>query len=177
MDNRYRSSIPHGAKERPVAESRETGRTNSLGGCTITSGETECWYRGKERAEELWYLIFDPDEDRPLAEILKPEERPAVADGISRYLTRFERATGRRAPPGKALAYKFATNDGWLITPGECRAIATGLAGALARRRRKLIRGLAARGYDRTEESVARLLEPWAQYNRFAADQGGYRIW
>jgi hypothetical protein len=131
----------------------------------------------EKRAEELWYSIFAPDTDRPLAELLRPDERPAVEGAIAGYLARFERATGRRAPPGKALAYKFATNDGWLVTPKECRAIADGLTAALARRRRKLVRGLAARGYNRTEESVADLLEPWALYNRFAADHGGYRIW
>ena len=129
-----------------------------------------------ERWEELSdYWVYGSKPGQPtLAEALKPHERPAVAE----YLTRFEAATGQPAPPGKALGYKFRTNDGWLVTPDECRVIADGLEAALAKRRAKLVRGLQARGYsDHSKESVADLLSPWAKYNRIAADHGGYRIW
>ena len=133
----------------------------------------------RERADELWPHIFDPTEreDVPLVDVLRPDEKPAVADVIARYLVRFEAATGRAAPPGKALAYKFATSDGWLVTPAECRVVADGLEVALSGQRTKLVRGLKARGYSRNRETIVDLLEPWAQYNRVAADYGGYRVW
>jgi hypothetical protein len=133
----------------------------------------------RERADELWPHIFDPTEreETPLAKVLRRDEKPAVADAIARYLVRFEAATGRPAPPGKALAYKFASSDGWHVTPDECRAIAEGLDEALAKRRTQLVRELRSRGYSRNKESVVDLLEPWGQYNRVAADYGGYRVW
>jgi hypothetical protein len=130
---------------------------------------------GEERGQELFDLfVYRPTPgQRTLDDVLTPEERPAFTE----YLARFEAATGQPAPPGKALAYKFRTNDGWLVTPDECRVIADVLDAALAKRRARLVRGLQARGYSRTRESVADLLSPWAKYNRVAADHTGYRIW
>jgi hypothetical protein len=136
------------------------------------------WPPGKmtqERAEELWPYLFEPAKpgQAALADILAPHERSIV----SKYLTRFEAATGKPAPPGKALGYKFRSNDGWLVTPDECRVIADGLDVALAERRDDLVRGLQDRGYSRTLDTVSDLLGWWAQYNRVAADHGGYRVW
>ena len=133
----------------------------------------------EERADELWPHIFDPheQEDVPLADVLRPDEKPVVADAIARYLVRFEAATGRAAPPGKALAYKFTSSDGWLVTPAECRVIADGLEAALSGQRTRLVRELKARGYSQNRKTIVDLLEPWAQYNRVAADYGGYRVW
>ena len=129
----------------------------------------------EERGQELFDLfVYRPEPgQRTLDDVLTPEERPAFTE----YLARFEAATGQPAPPGKALAYKFRTNDGWLVTPDECRVIADGLDAALAKRRARLVRGLQTRGYSRNKESVADLLSPWAKYNRVAADHRGYRIW
>ncbi len=137
-----------------------------------------CWNEvglSPERGQELWPYLFEPA--RPgkaaLAHVLRPHERPAVAE----YMARFQAATGQPALPGKALAYKFQSNDGWLVTPDECRVIADGLDAALAHRRDDLVRGLGERGYTRVSETAWDLLGWWAQYNRVAADHGGYRIW
>lgn len=105
--------------------------------------------------------------------MLTPAERPAFAE----YLARFEAATGQPAPPAKALGYEFRTNDGWLVTPDQCRVIADGLDEDLAEYPDELIRGLRDRGYSHTKESVVDLLSPWTRFNRLAADHGGYRVW
>jgi hypothetical protein len=124
-----------------------------------------------ERAEQLQYYLFDADKWKQVA---KPKERPIVAD----FLKRFSEATGRRSEsPGLVPAYKFQSNDGWLVLPEECCVIADGLEAALNKRRAELVRGLRKLGYSRTKETVADLLVWWAQYNRVAADHGGYRVW
>lgn len=133
-----------------------------------------------ERADELWPHIFDPIEREkiPLAKVLLPHERPAVADAIAKYLIRFEAATGKQPVlQGKVLAYKFSSSDGWLITPDECRTIADGLEHALVRRRVKLLRGLQKQNPSHTPETIAELLLEWTRYNRVAADHEGYRVW
>jgi hypothetical protein len=128
-----------------------------------------------ERGQELFELfVYRPKPgQQTLDDVLTPEERPAFIE----YLARFEAATGQPAPPGQALGYKFRTNDGWLVTPDECRVIAHGLDEDLADHRDDLIRGLRHRGYSRTLDTVRDLLVWWAQYNRVAADHGGYGVW
>jgi hypothetical protein len=123
-----------------------------------------------QRADELRLHLFTPELD----DVIKPRELPLVAD----FLKRFSRATGRRSNSlGRVPAFKFLSNDGWLVTPDECQLIADGLDTALAKRRAELVRGLRAQGYSRTAKTVADLLIWWAQYNRVAADHGGYRVW
>lgn len=124
-----------------------------------------------KRAEALSDCLFDPEE---LAAEVRPKERPIVAE----FLRQWDAAAGARsADPALVPAFKFFSNDGWLVTPEECRLIADGLTRALAERRKVLIAGLKVRGYKRTSETVVDLLEPWAAYNRLAADHGGYRVW
>src|SRR5262249_6073115 len=115
-----------------------------------------------ERADQLSLYLFAPAK---LDKVIKPSERRPVAD----FLEQFADATGRGSDtPGRVPAYKFRSNDGWLVTPDECRVIADGLDAALAKRRAALVRGLRSRGYSRTAATVADLLVWWAQYNRVA---------
>src|SRR5579884_3027487 len=123
------------------------------------------------RADELGPYLFDAAR---LEARTEPQERPLVAG----FLQRFTKATARRSEtPGRVPAYKFRSNDGWLVHPDECRRIADGLDAALAGRQAQVLRRLRARGYSRTPQTLADLLVWWAQYNRVAADHGGYRVW
>jgi hypothetical protein len=128
-----------------------------------------------ERGQELFdFWVYPHQPGKPtLEDVAEPHERLAFAE----FLKRYEAATGQPAPAGKALGYKFLSSDGWLVTPDECRLIASGLESALDHQRGKLVRGLRGRGYSRTTETVWDLLFWWARYNLVAADYGGYRIW
>ncbi len=124
-----------------------------------------------QRSEQLQPYLYDAAE---LDEVIEPHERPLVTGFVDRFTT----ATGRRSKsPGRVPAYKFRSNDGWLVVPEECQVIADGLDAALVERRNELLRGLRVRGYSRTPKTLADLLVWWAQYNRMAADHGGYRVW
>lgn len=65
---------------------------------------------------------------------------------------------------GQVPAYKFSSNDGWLITPRECRTIASVLERALPHLRK---------GGDPAWRETVRL---FIKFNRYAADHGGYRV-
>lgn len=124
-----------------------------------------------ERAGELQASLHD---SAKLDELIQPHERTAVAE----FLGHFTGATGQRsAYEGRVPGYKFRSNDGWLVTPEECRVIADGLDAALDGERDELVHRLRERGYSRTADTVWDLLFWWAKYNRVAVDHGGYRVW
>lgn len=69
-------------------------------------------------------------------------------------------------------AYKFASNDGWLITPDECRI--------LARRLRASVDMIAEQFFPDagvSAEDGRRWLLGFARYNELAAEHGGYRVY
>jgi len=99
---------------------------------------------------------------------------------------------------GRVPAYKFESNDGWLVSPEECRIIAYGLRSAHDQRGDELfpteapaatdlVPGLSdfmgveaapmleGFGVPEPDEAQELLLE-WADYNERAAGQGGYRV-
>lgn len=68
--------------------------------------------------------------------------------------------------------YKFASNDGWLITPDECRIV--------ARRLRERVDMIARDFFPDAGVSEAdgrRWLLGFARYNELAAEHGGYRVY
>ncbi|MCY1057618.1 hypothetical protein [Nannocystis sp. SCPEA4] len=72
---------------------------------------------------------------------------------------------------GRVGAYKFQTNDGWLVTPEECVVLARKL-----RQHAELI----ARDYfpdaGVKQDDGRRWILGFARYNEIAAEHGGYRV-
>jgi len=73
---------------------------------------------------------------------------------------------------GRVASYKWQTNDGWLVTPGECRAIASAL--------RRSLDDVVGRLFPTRFQSVQnghRWLERWTTFHDLAAEHGGYRVY
>jgi hypothetical protein len=69
-------------------------------------------------------------------------------------------------------AFKFETNDGWLVTPEECRL--------LARKLRARCEALAREYFPAAgvqEAAARRWIVGFARYNEIAAEHGGYRVY
>jgi hypothetical protein len=110
----------------------------------------------EDRAAELLDAILDDDE-------IEPPPTAAEKRVIKAYLKARGAVEGVRSPhPGRVPACKFGSNDNWLVWPEECKAIANGLDRWLAGRRGK--------GFDKDGVRL------WVNYNRAAADHGGYRV-
>lgn len=100
-------------------------------------------------------------------------------------------ATG--ADPSKIPRYKFESNEGWLVTPEECRGLAAGLRAALEGRGdalfptgvvtdaviEELAESLGLEGQEGFQPSIDEAREStlaWIDYNERAAANGGYRV-
>ena len=121
-----------------------------------------------ERGKQLGRYL---DDEEALRKRLEPGEVAAFEA--------FERATERvqRTPsplPGKVPDFKFRTNDGWWVTPEECRTIDLALRRAIAQRFGPVYEAFEADGG--TREDALEFLQLWAGYNRMAAACGGYRV-
>jgi hypothetical protein len=62
------------------------------------------------------------------------------------------------------FGYKFGSNDGWIVTPAECRVISQAIASYVAGER---------------ELSRAWLdeLAQWGSYAAWCAERGGFKVW
>ncbi|WAS99198.1 hypothetical protein [Nannocystis punicea] len=133
-------------------------------------------------APEIPELELDGlDEDRVFAALEAvrgeaPEDAPAPSAAelaaARAYLQAHEAAVSASSlQNGRAGAFKFQSNDGWLVTPEECAA----LAGKL-RQHADLI----ARDYfpdaDVSREDGHKWILGFARYNEIAAEHGGYRV-
>jgi hypothetical protein len=116
--------------------------------------------------EERAYELMDPDPEDPPQPPATKEEQAL----IDRYRAERDVVLAELGEDGHVGYWKFCSNDGWLVTPDECRIIADVLTSALERRE-PLWDDL-----DITEENARDLLLPWIGFNRLAADHGGYRV-
>ena len=127
---------------------------------------------------------------------LKPDELKA----IDAYIAAVRKAQGARsASPDKVPAFKFQSNEGWFVSPDECRAIARGLrnfANAVTGAQAKAANDAA----KKRDEALAKQVDPtgkmtrltqetgmsvdemrtwmldWADYNTLASFAGGYEV-
>lgn len=67
----------------------------------------------------------------------------------------------RSADPNKVPAFKFCSNDGWIVTPEECHLIA------------RLVGWLDANPAPEVDLECAR---PFVEFNRVCTDLGGYVV-
>ena len=68
---------------------------------------------------------------------------------------------------GKVAAYKFSSNDGWIVTPEECTTIADSL--------RHGLENVAKAAEGNVQDDQISIRE-WLMYYEFAAQHGGYRV-
>nr|WP_314264776.1 hypothetical protein [uncultured Moellerella sp.] len=129
---------------------------------------------------------------------LNSELTPARAEEIYRYLE--ERATIHPEPSEEEIAsfhqaqsdqqallsqesskegmipvHKFATNDGWLVTPNECAIIAKIFSQRLIDDNGFVIAKIAELCEVQKDQLVIELAE-WGKFNKFAIKQGGYCV-
>lgn len=111
------------------------------------------------------------DEPAEVDKRLGPAEVPVV-EAYRR--ARNETGATPSPQPGKVPAFKFESNDGWIVTPDECRVIAAGMDRLLSSDLEVFLHLLKADGWN--PEGVTELMWLWTDYNRIAAQFGGYRV-
>lgn len=119
-----------------------------------------------ELLEEWVFMVENP-------EVEPTEEEKRLLMPVRDEIDRAKRC--RSVQPGKVPAFKFSTNDGWIVVPQECLAITQGLKAAIERD--------GAVGFLPSEEAIG-LSEKevkdwvlnWAAFNELAARHGGYSI-
>ena len=75
---------------------------------------------------------------------------------------------------GKVPAYKFSSNDGWLVSERECTLICNALAENTDNNYSKLKKGKLCQKIS--DQEFLTLFNEWLSYNSVAARNGGYRV-
>lgn len=104
-----------------------------------------------------------------------PKKKPPTEAELAAaraYLDAHEKAVSKSSlKRGRVGAYKFQSNDGWLVTPKECLVIASKLRASVDVIARDFFgdAGIA-------EKDGRRWVLGFARYNEIAAEHGGYRV-
>lgn len=121
-----------------------------------------------ERLGAVVYFLESGDdsvlEDGPMT----PAEE-AIAREYARASSEVRDASSLK--DGRVGAYKFESNDGWLVHPEECEAIAT----AVRRHAEMIARDFFTDAGLSVSDGLA-WLKSWADFNALAASHGGYRV-
>jgi hypothetical protein len=99
-----------------------------------------------------------------------PAQRPAFPELATERAQVTDRET---IVDGRVASYKWESNDGWLVTPAECRIIAERVrksADMIAREFFTDIDGM-------TEEQGRAWVTGWIRFHELAAEHGGYRVY
>lgn len=102
---------------------------------------------------------YEADWDEKHPDVIKYEEQ---ADEIRSSLSPEE---------GKVPIYKFGSNDGWVVTPEGCYMIAEAVSRYLDENPEY---GLPTEIDSHEHRSF---YKEWAEFNRKAAELGGYKVW
>lgn len=76
---------------------------------------------------------------------------------------------------GSVPAYKYLSNDHWRVSPFECRQVAR--AFSEMRAENADVANRLAEELDWKAEHLTALATEWEQYNRVAAESGGYTVY
>jgi hypothetical protein len=131
---------------------------------------------------------------RAVCGLLREPPPSAILDRLATDLDAAEAArSATGGDPSKVPGYKFESNEGWLVTPAECRSLAAGLRAALEGRGdalfptgivtdaviEELTASLHLEGQEGFQPSIDEARESalaWIDYNERAAAHGGYRV-
>lgn len=121
------------------------------------------------RAEEIYNYL----EERATIEPEPSEEEIASFHQAQRdQQALFSRESSKE---GMIPVHKFATNDGWLVTPKECAIIAKIFSQRLIDDNGFVIAKIAELCKVQKDQLVIELAE-WGKFNKFATKQGGYCV-
>lgn len=136
----------------------------------------------EEDEEDLDEEDEDPNEgaSRPdfegitLKLVPPPTPDARVIEAGDRYRAAVQEICDRETlEDGQVASYKWSSNDGWLVTPAECRAIAVALRRSIdmiAEDYFPDIEGL-------TEQDGQKWVRNWMRFHEIAAEHGGYRVY
>jgi hypothetical protein len=118
---------------------------------------------------------IDQDRAEWIAEALSDEEAQIDPPLSQRELTlvrtaqeEMDKLLASRSPAiGRVPAYKFASNDGWIVTSQECELISKALTPPL---------DLRTDGMTDKQKEVLQIISEWSRFNAAAALNGGYRV-
>jgi len=115
------------------------------------------------RAEELLLLFDEPTDDDPDTSVMEVSPTYRELRQMQRYVDADSRTRATRSrKQGRVPWFKFASNDGWHVTPEECLIITCRL------------RAL----FEVDEEGILQEeAEDFAVFNELAARNGGYEVW
>jgi len=128
----------------------------------------------EERVAEIEEWVFQDSE--PEAEPTDDEKK--VLRPLRKQVAQIRGTRSRN--PELVPAFKFQTNDGWIIDEEECLLIADALRDAVARSRKFM--GLFSSFLPSKEETgiskkeAAEWILNWAAYNELASRHGGYKV-
>lgn len=118
-----------------------------------------------------------PPEDTSARPSVEPPSTASELAILDEFRERRLEVLGARSPErSKVPAFKFASNDGWRISPEECRAIADGLTHALTMREAEVLDGFFRAGGALSRVDARAFLDAFARYNAVAAEHDGYRV-
>lgn len=101
-----------------------------------------------------------------------PELARAIEAMNDSYLEENEAILARETlSEGRIDSHKWQTNDGWLVTDAECRAIASSLRAAFEILIPRFASTLG------TAAEARRWLEQWIVFHELGAEHGGYRVY
>jgi len=119
----------------------------------------------KRRAHQLRVLFEPPADDDPDTSVVETAPTWRELQIMQRYVSGYLRTRCTRSrKQGKVPAFKFGSNDGWIVTAEECLIIAYRLRLFLLEK---------SAGTDDDPEFV----EAFAAFNEVAAKYGGYDVW
>lgn len=109
----------------------------------------------------------------PGGEPVGPTPSAAALDLVRRHQRACEEVLTRSSlRDGRVGAYKFQSNDGWLVTPEECEVLDRCLRASAAMIARDMFTDAGL-----TAEDGLRWVLGFARYNAVAAEHGGYRVY
>lgn len=116
-----------------------------------------------------------PDIDPELEERLDSEDDKVREQAEAEYdeLTDGLRET-RSEDPGKVPGFKFCSNDGWVILPEECRALAERLKAMPPEQILEAVRGDSK---DDEKEWLLDYVKEYAEFCAEAAERNGFAVW
>lgn len=119
----------------------------------------------ERRAYQLLELFEQLDPEEPPTLVAKVKPTYAELRIMQKYVFDLQRMRSARSRKrGRVPAYKFLSNDGWIVTPIECLLIAFRLQVYL-------------KTGARTEVEDHTYIAAFVAYNELAAKWGGYEVW
>jgi len=120
-----------------------------------------------------WPAFPDPKGFELTGDDLAAASRPPDVEArLEKFRAAYDEVTRREAiQDGKVALYKWSSNDGWWVTPAECRLVADKVKAAADRIVREYF---PAENLD--ADTAKAWVDRWIAYHELGAAHGGYRV-